>query len=307
MDVVDEILSAVPNAGELGISWQLFGSNGQEKADYSKGVLERFTRRASNFTNPITFCKFVSNPRTISFMDSPHCAFHFEGIFAINENKEIKPHPPWNIIPPLTEKIAVNHYHCKSWEEYKQKAERGYAPDLRKNMYTKDLFDKYDLNDEFDDGILKYREERAKVFKLPDKSFADARLLTALAVNLAPALLPNTPQDFYAGKMETFLTCRAVSAYLKTKLKDATPAEFYEEAALKAILKTLSSGASMADARLLISELPNLLTLPYPVIEELRGTYLNIVQQMLDIMRLNNRWKDFNDLDYLQRLLQTWK
>ena len=133
------------------------------------------------------------------------------------------------------------------------------------------------------------------------------KFLPALAANLSPALLPNIPQDFYAGKMETFLTCRAVAAYLKTKLTDTTPAEFYEEAALRAVLKSLSSGASMADARLLISELPNLLTLPYPVVEELRNTCLNIIQQMLDVMRLNNRWMDFAELDYVKRLLKNFR
>ena len=45
-EVVDEILSNAPNAAGLSIHWQIYGSNGQEKADYSRGVLERFTRRA---------------------------------------------------------------------------------------------------------------------------------------------------------------------------------------------------------------------------------------------------------------------
>ena len=315
MEVVEEILSKDKNAAGLAIHWHCFGSNNQQKIDYSRGVLERFTHRAPHdwFEVPPRapcYCgnihiKTIANPRMTNFIQNAHFANYFEEHYSINENG--------NIVngffnqPILANKIVINHYILKSMEEYKQKAERGYAPGLSKNMYTKDLFDKYDLNDEFDDGILKYRDERAKVFQLPDKSYAATRLLTALAANLSPALLPNIPQDFYAGKMETFLTCRAVAAYLKTKLTDATPAEFYEEAALRAVLKSLSSGASMADARLLISELPNLLTLPYPVVEELRNTCLNIIQQMLDVMRLNKSWLYYVELDYIQRLLKNFR
>ena len=39
-EVVDEILARDKNAAALGINWQCFGSNGEETADYSRGVLE---------------------------------------------------------------------------------------------------------------------------------------------------------------------------------------------------------------------------------------------------------------------------
>ena len=46
MEVVNEIMDKNPLAGSLSIYWQFFGSSGQEKADYSKGVLERFLYNA---------------------------------------------------------------------------------------------------------------------------------------------------------------------------------------------------------------------------------------------------------------------
>lgn len=307
IDVVDEIFSDVPNAGELGISWQMFGSNGHEKADYSRGVLDRFTSRASNEVNPNTFCKFIANPRTISFMDSPHCAFHFEGFVAINEQKKVKPHPPWNIIPPLTDKIVINHYHCKSREEYAIKRGRGYAADMiPAEHYTDKQFEESDRNEIFDDGILHYRAERAKVFKLPDKSHVDERLFNALAENLSPTLLPNTPPEFYAGKMETFLTCRAVAAYLQTKLINPAPAKFYEEAALVAILNSISQ-MSFADARLLLTELPELLKLPYPVVDALRNACIQFIPQLEEPFHRANLWMEIVELDYVKRLLQSWR
>ena len=37
-EVVEEIFSRYPNAAALGVNWQCFGSNGQETADYTRGV-----------------------------------------------------------------------------------------------------------------------------------------------------------------------------------------------------------------------------------------------------------------------------
>ena len=166
--VVDEILSGKPNAASLAINWQIFGSNGHEAADLSRGVLERFTRRAPVANRHV---KTVSNPRKINN-------------------------------PVTAEKIAVNHYCTKSREEFTSKQNRGRSDAVSK--YGNDWFDFYNRNEEFDDGILRYRAARAKTYQPPDKSRAAERLLNALMVNLTPTLLPNTPQEFYRGKLETF-------------------------------------------------------------------------------------------------------
>lgn len=316
VEVVDEILSHDPNAAGLAINWQIFGSNGQEKADYSKGVLERFTRRAPNdyaplLTNPNTdlktsgnaIVKHISNPRKINLIYHPHFAIYFGNCYFVNEiGTPLKPDS--RNFPVTAEKIVINHYNTKSREEYLKKISRG-AADGNQQLYTVDKFKYFDCNEEFDDGILRYRAERAKTFRPPDKSHADERLLNALMMNLSPTLVPTTPPQFYAGKMETFLTCRAVAAYLQTKLMDNTPAKFFEETALKAILRTLASGGmTFADARLLIRELPNLLRLPYPVVNELRNAALQIIPRIMDVMRLNGMWKDYAELDYTQDLLK---
>lgn len=312
--VIDEILSPNPNAAGLAIHWQCFGSNGQEKADYSRGVLERFTRRAprdwappdgkGNGAGNIIF-KTIANPRTINFLYNPHFAIYFEGYGAINEKQETVLR---STNRPITfSNMVVNHYQTKSLEEYLQKLQRG-AADGNTFEYKISRFEFYDRNDEFDDGILRYRAERAENFKPPDKSRADERLFSALASNLSLTLVPTTPPQFYAGKMETFLTCRAVAAYLKTRLTDDAPATFFEQAAIKAIIRTIASGGmSLADARLLIRELPELLPLPYPVVNDLRGACLHIIPQMMNVMHLNGIWKDYTELDYLQRLLKIWK
>ena len=287
-------MSHDPNAAGLAINWQMFGSNGQEKADYSRGVLERFTRRAPKNKH----VKTIADQRKISYMTIPHFAVYFEGVFAVNENGGIVI-GPFNE-PVTDEKMVINHYHTKSREEYAKKVSRGAADHTTYHMKN---FDSNDRNEEFDDGILRYRFERAKIFRPPDLAHVNERLFNALANNLSPTLIPTTPPQFYARKMETFLTCRTVAAYLKTKLTDDTPAKFFEEASLKAILRAFN-GMTFADARLLLRELPNLLGLPYPVVKELHNACLQLIPQMMNVMHLNGMWKDYVEFDYLQNLLK---
>ena len=242
-------MSNYPNAAGLAINWQLFGANGQEKADYSRGVLERFTQRVKNIPASEALIKTIANPRKINLKVDAHCQDYFENFYSVNESGYVV--PKLHGVPISAKKIVINHYHTKSLEEYQQKLSRGPADGFPN--YGKGRFELYNNDGEFDDGILRYRAERAKNFRPPDKSHADERLFSALASNLSPTLVPTTPPQFYAGKLETFLTCRAVAAYLKTKLTDDAPVKFFEEAALKAILKSLIN-MSFADAQLLLTK-----------------------------------------------------
>ena len=303
VEVVDEILLQFPNAAALAVNLHNFGSNGQETADYSKGVLERFTRRAADDWTPDgmgnAHVSTIANPRKINHLSIPHFAFYFEGVHAVNENGRLVAGAFNN--PVTAEKIVMNHYSVKSREEYAKKVSRGAADH---NHYDMKTFDANDTNEVFDDGILKYREERGKIYRPPDKSHADERLLTALMKNLSPVLLPNTPQDFYTGKLETFLTCRAAGSYLKPRVADEDSAKFLEETSLKAIVKALFSGMVLADALLMIRELPELLRLPYPAVKELRVAGSQIIFQLKDFFRINSLWKEFVELDYLQDFLK---
>ena len=300
VELVDEILSPNPNAAGLAINWQVFGFNGQKKADYSRGVLERFTRRAPKDYSSNLLYKTLANPRKIDFSRAPHYADYFGGTYSVNENGTIVLGDYNNPVTP--DKIVLHHYFYKSYEEYVKKINRGKA-DLLDKHKLEEFNDHDEYSREFDDGILKYRAERAKIYKPLDKSHADEKLFAALMKNLSPTLLPNTPPQFYAGKMETFLTCRAVASYLKTKLADDTPAKFFEEASLKAILKSVN-GMTFADARLLIRELPNLLTLPYPVVKDLRNFSLQLIPQLMSTMRMNLMWKDYVEMDFIRDLIK---
>ena len=92
VEVVDEILSRDKNAAGLAINWQIFGSNGHENADYSRGVLERFTRRApSDWTSKgygNAHVKIIVAPRKTDLINNPHCARYFENLYPVNENEK---------------------------------------------------------------------------------------------------------------------------------------------------------------------------------------------------------------------------
>jgi hypothetical protein len=95
--------------------------------------------------------------------------------------------------------------------------------------------------------------------------------------------------------METFLTCRAVASYLKTKLADDELAKSYEEASLKAVLKSLDK-MSVADAQLLMLELSNILSLPYPVIKEISIGIIQHITQIMKGLNIEIAWDCFINL-----------
>ena len=132
------------------------------------------------------------------------------------------------------------------------------------------------------------------------------KVFQALLNNLLPTFSKNTPKEFLSDKMETFLTCRAVSAQLKTQILDETIGNSLEEASLNAVFKTLttSENVSIDDMLLLFSELPNILSLPYKVVGDIRTACINIIPQILHFLRLNRLWRDVAELEYLQSMLK---
>ncbi|MBR3497797.1 MAG: glycosyltransferase family 92 protein, partial [Selenomonadaceae bacterium] len=120
VEILDEVfLSADPNSAGLAINWQFFGSNGLEKADYSRGVLERFTRRAPRDWiidlpdhKGNRSVKSIVNPRRADYLWNPHFAIYFPPFHAVNENGAMV--KEFLNDPVTVDKIAVNHYFTKS-------------------------------------------------------------------------------------------------------------------------------------------------------------------------------------------------
>ena len=285
--VVDEILSANQNAAGVAINWQCFGSNGHETADYSRGVTERFTRRAPSDWIPKTHgnahIKTVADPRKIDYFRNSHYAIYLEPFNAVNEDGGgVK--GPFNE-PVTAKKIVVNHYYAKTPEEFSTKIRRGRS-DVSFNNYSMNFFYAYNRNEVFDDGILKYCAVRAQELSIEDVTQKFQRVTKALQENLSD--FSSAPQEFFVGELETALTCRALSTYLRENYPD--DADYWricEEASLAAVLKSLSNVTS-TDAQIFISELPKLFRLPYPVVDELRAVAPEVINQMKAFFRVES-------------------
>lgn len=226
---------------------------------------------------------------------------YFSDCYIVNENAQLS---EGSIsLPIIADKIVINHYYLKSREEFLAKVERGSS--ARTVMIKKlDWLEQCDRNEEFDDDILKYREERTKVYQQPDDSYTNERLLSALAINLSPFLYPDKPPKFYVEKeMETFLTCYAVAVYLQERLADNVVIKFFEMASLRAILQSLDD-MSLADAQLLIRELPNFLNRSNPAVKELLGEIIQRLPKIKHELRLKGFLREFVGLDYLQKLFE---
>ncbi len=295
-EVVDEIFALDSKAAGVAVNWQIFGSNGHEVANLSRGVLERFTRRAPSDWNPDglgnAHVKTISNPRKINLVHNAHCAEYFMNLCSVNENG--KPIPGVNIRafnnPVTVEKIALNHYYNKSREEFVKKMRRGRC-DQKINNYKMVFFDVYDRNEIFDDGILRYRAARAKNFALESD---DDRLIRV--IDTLTATLP------IVDDMETALTCRAISSYLRGKLSDNRFKDC-EEASIAAALMSLND-CTYADAQMFIRSLPELLSLPYPVVAEVRRAAENIISQFMDVLKRNVRWYDYAEYNFIRDMLK---
>ena len=214
------------------------------------------------------------------------------------------------------DKICINHYHTKSREEYIAKKTRGDVISFNGNKYNDTLFKSLDRNSEHDDGILKYRDARRAALipegqgiesLFPRKQINHIKLINALIQNLFQTTIKGTPQNFFNGKMETFLTCLHLTKYLKEKYLEDTAAKFFEEAAINAINRSLYSGMTAADLFLLLREMPKILQMDYPAVKNIRELCINFVNQIMVNYRMANQWQKFTELDDKLELLKNFK
>ena len=296
VEVLDGILPQDTNAAGLAMHFHYFGSNGQKIADYSRGVLERFTRRAPNDWETNKYIKTIADPRKIKFFNDPHAMNYFTSFHSVDENLNIVTNSiP---LPVLTEKIVVNHYYVKSEEEYKKtKVQRGWAC-ANNNPYDKNRFNERDRNEEFDDGILNYRANRAEKFFLENRRQQLNRVTDTL-IEILSAYTSGALLD-----LETALTCRALSTYLRENFPaDADSWRVCEEISLNALLKSLSD-VNLFTAQLLIRVLPDILRLPYPAVKEIRNATTQIIPRIMKEMRFRAMWGDWAELDYILYMLK---
>ena len=160
---IPEFLSDYENYAGVGVNWLCYDSN-NHKIKPSGGLLENYTRcHYDNNVEVNHHIKTIAHPYLINDFVSPHFPCYRNDDLSVTENKEF--------ITGVTshgssaraftskvslQKIRINHYMCKSEEEYKEKIAKGLATQKRGVKYT---FQKsvYIYNDyKYDYCIYKY-------------------------------------------------------------------------------------------------------------------------------------------------------
>lgn len=151
---VKSIMDKVPNAGGVGVNWSLYGSSGYEKKQ--SGLLtETYLKRGKDYAWQNFHVKTICNPRLVDDYISPHFPVYKCGAWSV-DSKGNRQRLWFNHDVDFT-LIRCNHYFCKSREEFFLKRNRGMAD--RQEHYDFSKFDEYDLNDVYDDIMLKYTKQ----------------------------------------------------------------------------------------------------------------------------------------------------
>lgn len=113
--------------GGLGVSWLIFGSNGHIKKP-AGSQLENFTMRSPASFLANKHIKSIVQPRYTKSAFKSHCFKYKPGYSCVNEH-----YAPIgdSFAESSTNKIQLNHYYCRSLEEYHQKITRGISDTKR--------------------------------------------------------------------------------------------------------------------------------------------------------------------------------
>ncbi|WP_432709309.1 glycosyltransferase family 2 protein [Pedobacter sp.] len=107
--------------GGLGVSWLIFGSNGHVKKPAGR-QLENFTMRSETSFIANTHIKSIVQPRFVKSESNAHSFKYLKNYDCVNEHFEAT--EGW-YSPNSVDTIQLNHYYCRSLEEYHQKVTRG--------------------------------------------------------------------------------------------------------------------------------------------------------------------------------------
>jgi len=145
LDVLHEIQNGMPKRKPfvgLSINWVMYGFSGHRQKPQGL-VIENFTKNDGIHEG----IKSIVNPRTV-IQYQVHAALHFFHIEAVNEQGKDAYVP--NVSQSSIEKIRINHYYTKSYDEYTQK--------IIMNRAAWPKADKYELP-AFDPDYLSHNED----------------------------------------------------------------------------------------------------------------------------------------------------
>lgn len=151
--VVSELVSkARKGAAGVGVNWCIYGSSHLEKKPNGL-ITENFLYRGTEKDWGNFHIKTICNPRLVKKYISPHYPIYKLGGYSINDS-DGKRIWGWFCHDVKWQTLRINHYYCKSKEQYLQKISRGFGD--RAGEYDMKQFNDYDLNNIKDESMLVY-------------------------------------------------------------------------------------------------------------------------------------------------------
>ncbi|MCR8558590.1 glycosyltransferase family 2 protein [Mucilaginibacter sp. BJC16-A38] len=145
-----EFLKDYQDYGGLGINWLVFGSNGHIKKT-NRPQLESFTLRSDETFSVNSHIKNIVQPRFTKEALGAHSFAYKDGKFCVNENF-VRIDGSFSEVS--VNKIQLNHYYCRSKEEYDAKVKRGYGDTSKKRKVDEFYYHDKDANKVEDTTIL---------------------------------------------------------------------------------------------------------------------------------------------------------
>lgn len=156
IDILDNIFAKDAHTGGVSIQWCVYGSSGY-KVKPEGLVIENYLfhagKEALKKNNINSHVKTIANPRLIKKADC-HKPLFWQGYYSVNTDGDIV--NSFCMDGCHWDKLRINHYFSKSYEEFIKKCERGRAtqPLSIKRSYSE--FYAHDFNDVKDTTILRY-------------------------------------------------------------------------------------------------------------------------------------------------------
>jgi hypothetical protein len=120
---IPDYLKDFADAPGVALHWRYFGSNGHRKRP-SNGVIHAYTRRERA---PNRHVKCFVRPELVTQNRNSHSWFYRKARWAVDENRR----PVFGSIGiPSATYAWINHYYCKSLEDFQEKARRTSALDI---------------------------------------------------------------------------------------------------------------------------------------------------------------------------------
>lgn len=140
---IPEFLKRFEDFPAVEINWLVYGSGGAKKK-LPGGVMTRFKRHSLPDHKLNRHVKSIVNPRRVFSMIGCHEVARISGKASDSHGNPITKH--FREREPQQDVIRINHYAVRSFEEFREKQNRGRASGKNRTV-SDEYFNRYDLND----------------------------------------------------------------------------------------------------------------------------------------------------------------